>query len=204
MESKKPESKKQEPAIFQNEERAKASIELLKFIYSNVNDQTKFAESKNGALIILNSGLIFGYLSILPYEPNNCPLIIFIYSIIFVFFNVVAIFISLLSLIPILSKIPQTEKPDDGTLNILFFDHLTGFSEKELVRRTNHDLNIQESDYDDPICLQLAQQIIVNSGITKRKYCLFKKALWSTIFGLFTPIIGVIILFIVDRKQRGK
>ncbi|MCX6055102.1 MAG: DUF5706 domain-containing protein [Chloroflexi bacterium] len=172
-------------------------IEWLKFIYLNVNDQQKYAESKNGAILILNSALVIGYLTFLPYNINDCPFYLLLYSISFVILNTFAIVFSLLSFLPTLNnkiKEPKPQKNKNLEANIFFFMHLADYTERELLSRIYDDLKISNKGDIDSICTQISNQIIKNSSITKKKHQLFTTAVWLTLFGITTPIIGGIIL----------
>lgn len=170
----------------------KEPMELLRFIYVNVNDQLKFAEGKNGALLVFNSGIIIGYLTLLPYNLSDCPFYLLIYSVSFVLLNIFAIGVSLLSLVPVLENTQKKAKNLDGEKNILFFSHLANLSEIGLLKRICTCLKIPNSACDEQLYLQISNQIITNSRIAARKHELFKISVWVTICGIFTPILGAI------------
>jgi hypothetical protein len=46
----------------------------IKDIFDNVNEWLKFAEAKNGGLIVLNSGILFGTLSLYKDYKDSIPI----------------------------------------------------------------------------------------------------------------------------------
>lgn len=82
------------------------SIDNLKYILDSVNSWLKFAESKNGALLVFNLGVIFGVVRILmsPTTTINVWLQYFLISCLF--FLIVSACICLVSFIPKI-KIPS-------------------------------------------------------------------------------------------------
>lgn len=168
--------------------------ERLEYIFKNVNDHLRFAESKNGALVALNSGLIFGYLSFLPYSFSNIPWFILVYSVSFTLLNVTAIIIGLISFVPITQLKRNNKDHVIGKDNYLFFDHISNYSEEDLLERiyTDHGLSSKEKS---KYSIQVCNQIVINSTIAKRKFKLFSFAVWATIFAILTPIFGSLVLF---------
>ena len=74
---------------------------------------------------------------------------------------------------------------------IFFFEYLKTLNSKSLL-----NLHFKENDdieYPDSI-LNLADQIINNSKITSLKYEYFTVAIWTTICGIVTPVVGAILL----------
>lgn len=186
----------------QNVDEVDKLIEWLKFIHQQVNDQLKFGESKNGAVLILNSAIVIGYLTLLPFSLSDCPPTILIYSISFLFFNTAAILISLCSLLPDLdNEIKQTSK-NTNDVNLLFFIDLSFLSEEELILRMINELQLQTNCENSPFAKQLANQIIKLSIIGKNKHRHFVFAIWLTIFGITTPVIGTIVFFAYKRIAR--
>ena len=180
----------------------KSLTEQLIFIFENTNNWMKFAEAKNGALLILNSGLIFGYLGILPYTVFDCPFLILLYSISFIIFCLLALFVNLFSFLPFFKPLVliPSKKKTNLIPNVLFWGDLSKINAEELINRLNDQKN--ESLVLDQYQKDLSSQIIINSAITHRKYNLFTYSVWLTIFGLITPILGIVFLLIY-RKIKG-
>lgn len=176
-------------------------FELLKFIYLNIIDQQKYAENKNAAILVLNSAILIGYLTLLPYSLNDCPIYILLYSISFVLLGILAILASLFSFLPILSNKIENQQTQDSDFNIFFFMHLAKFTARDLLVKIYGNLNLPQPSEGDPLCMQIANQIVINSCIARRKHKLFGVSLWLSIFGIVTPIVGGIILLIYTISQ---
>lgn len=155
--------------------------EDLKYIFNNVNEWLKFAETKHAGLIVLNSGLAFGVLTIYSTFANYGPLIL-----IGLLSLALAIFFSLLSLYPMIIK-NHTAKPIKDPN--LFFNadiaHLSmdTFKIEFLKSYSSHQFTAIEND--------LIKQTIFNAKVASRKYALFKYALICTTVGLGMPLLSV-------------
>ncbi len=163
--------------------------EDIKDIFQNVNEWLKFAEAKHAGMIVLNSGIIFGILSIYKDYKTiiDWRLILTIIIVIGV-----SIILSLISLFPI-TKNEAKNKQTNVTPNLFFFGSLSKLSEIELkneLLKSNPNYQFDRFEED------LMNQIIVNAIITTKKYKLFKFAIWFTTVGLVLPVITLIIKLI--------
>ncbi len=185
------------PIIYQDK-----PFEVLKYILSIAHEQTRFAESKNAALLVFNSGLIIGLLTILPYDLRNCPLSILLYSISYVACNLVSIGFCLLAISPNLAKTKSLQIAKGDDINIFFFKETATISPRELVKKTYCDLGLYEDCSGDRISTQLANEIIIISEITCKKYKRFDSSIWWTISAIFTPILGALLYYFRNRIKR--
>ena len=101
------------------------SIDNLKYILDSVNSWLKFAESKNGALLVFNIGVIFGVVRILMSSTITMNVWIQYFLISCLFFLIVSACICLISFIPkietpslFIGKIAET-----NGINVLFYGH---------------------------------------------------------------------------------
>ena len=154
----------------------------LKDIFNNVNDWLKFAEAKHGALVALNSGVIYGMLSLYN-QFSFIPHYVILISICFLG---TSIFLSFISLFPRHEKKDLNKKKPMGA-NLFFSKDLCLYDaedlKEELNKRSNtaHVFSGLEED--------LIHQIILNSYISTRKYRLFKAAIIVTLCGFAVPVI---------------
>ena len=165
-----------------------ANLEL-KYIFSNINDWLKFAEAKHGGLIVFNIGLIVGILSSYSNIQNftfKSSLLIGIVS-----FGI-SVFLSVISQFPVTQNIFHNKKTIKNP-NLYFFGHLAFLDSQTFVHEfKNIDSSFQSSKFD----LDLINQILVNSRITRVKFTFFKFASYLTAFGFgligFSSIIKII------------
>jgi cytochrome c biogenesis protein ResB len=158
----------------------------LKEIFQNVNDWLKFAEAKHAGLIVLNSGTIFGLISI--YKDYKGTLTWFIVFISVLLFGI-SMLLSFISIFPRM-KISVKEKSKIDTPNLYFFKHLAHLKVKDLKTKLEEsDKSFHANELDE----DLMNQIIVNSQITVYKSNLFRAATICTISGLVIPLIVVFI-----------
>ena len=161
----------------------------IKEIFQNVNEWLKFAEAKHAGLIVLNSGLIFGILSI--YKDYKTIIDWHLILVIIIVIGI-SIILSLISLFPI-TKNETKNKQVNVTPNLYFFGSLSKLSEIELkseLLKSNPNYQFDRFEED------LINQIVVNAIIATRKYKLFKFAIWFTTVGLVLPVITLIIKLI--------
>jgi hypothetical protein len=163
----------------------------LKYIFSNVNEWLKFAETKNAALIVFSASII---LAILTNITNNINIILKYYIIICLIFQIISLIISLISFYPtikishILCKRNEISEKD----NLLFYGNIFKYDEKMYLKSIFNDKVENTTRFE----LDLAKQIIINSNITLKKYKFFKLSLWFSISGIVTPIGGFLILLL--------
>jgi len=161
----------------------------IKEIFQNVNEWLKFAEAKHAGIIALNSGLIFGILSIYKDYKIYVDWYFILATLIFIGISII---LSLISFFPVtkneVDKLTKLENP-----NVFFFGSLSKLRENDLKKEL---LNINPNYTFDKFDNDLLNQIIVNANITSNKYRLFKYAVLMTTIGFGLPIVNVIISLI--------
>ncbi|MCQ9207992.1 MAG: DUF5706 domain-containing protein [Omnitrophica bacterium] len=164
----------------------------LKYIFSNINDWLKFAEAKNAALLVFDTAILVGLVSIVS-TNNGLHQYVQYYLYFCMFFIVSSIILSLLSFIPKL-KMPflyQSQRHFSQD-NVLFFGHIAKYGIKEYLELL-YSQNNAKYDKKDLFQENLAGQIIINSRIALLKYKLFEIGVWLTIIGITSPIIAGLI-----------
>ncbi len=161
----------------------------LKEIFENVNNWLKFAEAKNATLIAGNGVIIFGIIKCLK-DLESYPY--FIYYLCFVI-----ILLSLSFIIALISFIANVKLPrylfkeiDNNNKNLLFYGSIKNYNEESYLQALTDSLEITDTSiHKNEFCKMYAQQIIINSKITMRKFELFNLGLKITLFAILSPIL---------------
>ena len=156
-----------------------------KDIFQNVNEWLKFAEAKHAGLIVLNSGLVFGILSVYSNFTKHLHASLIILSLIFLG---ASIFFTLVSLFPRTYKNTMPSKKNK-TPNLYFNGSIACLSKDEfkselLKTHPEHTFSVLEDN--------LIDQTILNSKIASAKYTLFKCSIICTTTGLALPLLRII------------
>jgi hypothetical protein len=169
----------------------------LKIVSVNVNDWLKFAETKNTVLLTVNGAGFFVLLQIFNSE-KKLPDIISKSLWIFAFFLLVSILIHLFSLLPNIAKhhYGRGNILDPNQENLLFFGSIAKYTAPNYLKAIYLHYEQQIITTYDEHELDLAEQIVINSKITARKFNLFKQGLYCSIFGLAFPIASFISILI--------
>lgn len=149
----------------------------LKDIFSNVNEWLKFAEAKHAGLIVLNSGIIFGILTV----QSSMPSVVLIFSILLIG---ASLYTSFASLFPLTLKSIE-DKKDFNQINVYFSGDLARLGKDDLKMILLKQMKIQHEF--DGMEDDMIQQIIANARVAGRKYYLFKVAMILLMTGL-TPV----------------
>ncbi|SFL42037.1 hypothetical protein [Halanaerobium salsuginis] len=109
-------------------------IDELEKAYNHTSQWLKFAESKNGALIALDSALLIGVFSL--FTKSSSLKVLNYYFLWIISFLIISMVISSLSFIPVLSKDKQdkvSSKKIDQDKNILFFSVIKDLTPNEYL-----------------------------------------------------------------------
>jgi hypothetical protein len=171
----------------------KNRIGVLESTLKQIVDWLKFAEAKNGALVVVGCATIFGVFRIYSSFSIESGLVT-LYAASFTIFVAAAIVISLTSFIPRIDppfwiKMPNKEEGD----NPLFFGHACKYSKRTYFELFNR---YSELDPSKECQLELAfcDQIVNNSKISFIKYRVFSSAVFLFLAGVLTPL-GALILY---------
>ena len=175
----------------------------LKYSLSIMHDQSKYAEAKNGSLIVLSGTLLFGIIGnidnikkVFIYE-NIKFLPIFKEDVYLISISLIIAHLFLSMLISLVSFFPQIKQQNleiQTTKNILFFSSNTSFESNEVLLEYYTKKYHYLKDYNNDI----SNQILNLARITKRKYDYFR---YSTncllLCPLITSIISIFCYFII-------
>lgn len=168
-------------------------INTLRDIYDDVNNWLKFAEAKNGAIIALNSALIFGILKFFT-SLDDVPVLLSLFAFVGLFMLTVSIIIALLSFIPRLThpyiKVDKISTND----NLLYFGDIAKYDKVDYRQKLTAMIATKKDEENEKLIDSKISQIIVNSKITFIKYKQFEIAVWLTISAFLTPL-GAYILY---------
>jgi len=182
----------------------------LETVFKNINDWLKFAEQKNGALLVLNVGIVWGMTRIVS-KAENIIYAIYVINVLGYIFIVLSAIICLFSFFPILTnqsfKISKLKKSyKDHSLfimeqsdkdNSLYFGDISKYKDSEYLRLISKKLGIKktytdfEKDY--------ANQIINNSKIAAKKYKLFRYASILTAFGILFFSVSILTQLVIEK-----
>jgi hypothetical protein len=166
----------------------------LDSIFKNINDWLKFAEQKNAALLFLNGGMVWGVTWVLN-SVETLSNISYWFNLIAYSFTLISALICIISFLPILQQ--RWFKPEDTctTDNCLYFAHSAKYEARDYLKLLATKLSYEaEKTTFTEFEVDLAKQIVTNSGIAVDKYKRFRFAAVFTIFavGLFLSSIGII------------
>lgn len=171
--------------------------ERLKPLLVFIQDLVKFAEAKNAVLVAFNGGAILGVLKFIG--DNTCLNEYVVYYLwTFVFFAACGLVVSLLSFLPRVKIlwVGCTGEPQ-ATDNLILFSDICKYEVNQYLRALYLADDKPSAKYTDFDKLY-ANQVIVNARIAMRKYTFFRKALWCTIAAVLTPVVGLILLCLLE------
>jgi hypothetical protein len=170
----------------------KDDVLKLDYIFDKIIDWLKFAEAKNGAILAVNSAILFG-VSRLAMTIEITSNYLLIYIILAIILLCSSILVALLSFVPRLEPplwVSFPKKPEK--VNILFFGHICSLTPKGYLEHFYKMNGLGQNQYSD-IDNQLSNQIVANSKIAYIKYKQFNFSIWLTISALLTPFGALLI-----------
>ena len=170
-------------------------LDELKHILEEVKTWLHFGESKHGALLAINLILIFKctdfFINIEEKKIIGSKVFLIIIMTLYLFSTI----ISLISFMPKLNKLDDSDVDEDSnstTNNLLnFFGDIKKYSSsKQYLRDVYYKYFNMEQTSNFPLIEQdYAKEIIINSQITNRKFKLFK---WCVIIDILATIMLLI------------
>lgn len=162
---------------------SEAVSEKLDSIFKIINEWLKFAEQKNAALLVLNSGSLWG-MSLILRNQDILPCA----GITLAALGFMLVFVS--SLLCIFSFIPILDKPSNSINlgeknnldNCLYFGDIAKYKESEYLALISYKIGEENTGYTS-FEQDFASQIIINSRITLLKYRRFKLSSTLTVIG---------------------
>jgi hypothetical protein len=153
--------------------------EKLRYILTTVNEWLKFAEAKNGALLVADTAILFGIFAVL-----NRPAVQRVFIYLAVILVIISAISSLVSFIPQLKVFSFTSKKRTGKkASLVFYGHIAEYDPQSYIEAL-HAESGTESAVIAPMEVDYAQQIIINSRIAVRKYRCFNVGLYLTVLAL--------------------
>lgn len=163
--------------------------EQLKYTFSNVNDCLKFAETKCAALLAGSAAVSVGIGQKLAEGQIEGVTLLYAWfvltQLLFCLLFCLISFVPSLNM-PWLFKLSAPGKDD----NLLFFEHIAKYSVSGYLLAINSNI---KKEKETKFQRDIAQQIVVNSVITRRKFSLFNVAVWFFVSALITPIFAFLL-----------
>lgn len=179
----------------------------LKYIFENTNNWLNFAEAKNAAVLAFNIALIAAITST-DLLKNYVTIMYIIIAIL-----TLSIIVSILSFVPktnntisdniYISTIGKIDKiierifKEDVKENLLFYGYISQLGIDQVDEYIQKMINSYDMDEEDRKITgfekELAEEIIINSRITQRKYNYFKASIYILIIGMILLLIILIL-----------
>lgn len=160
--------------------------QTLKYIYSIVYDNLKFAESKH-TLILTFSGAVLAFATTF-FSENIAQNLFAIASIVFA---LLAIFYSFIALVAKTSKITNTHKAK--VCNLTFYKDIMNFDEVSYINEIKKQYEFTNIYKPDNFDYDLARQIISNSKLAHTKFLYFNFAVVFLLASVLSLIVTVLI-----------
>ena len=181
----------------------------LTTIFHNVNDWLKYAEAKNAVLLAFSGAALTANITLLVTVQNLIDSLR-VGLIISASLLCICALICALSFLPkinlekilwIRSLSSRTMAAQSNDDNFFYFGHLKKYNSDELLNAINSlYLNNRISPPYSKECIDLAEQVTVNSGIAFLKFQLFKYSLYSLITSIAIIPTAILISLVFLRK----
>lgn len=172
-----------------NSDEHKYIQELLKEIFSNVNNWLVFAETKNAAIIAFGVAILAAITSADFFKGNAIMFSIFIAGI------VLALLIALLSFAPKRGKNKESNRVPTAADNLIFYSDIAKYNKTEYIKALAKQYlkkDIQ-ADQIEQIELDYSEEIVYNSNLANHKYDLFKCSLYIILAMMVVLILMTIL-----------
>jgi len=164
--------------------------QTLKYIYSILVENLKFAESKHSVLIALNSALA---VFISTYLTNKL-LIVKLIACLIIIFAVISLFFNFLALLSRNIKYAKNVKFKGENLNLIYYKHIINFSYDTYLEVVKKEYSFPSDYVFDGLDKDLSKQIIAISYVTNFKFSFFNYSLIFLMFELVFTILNVCIV----------
>ena len=161
--------------------------QVLKYIYNVLSENLKFAESKHGILIALNSALV---VFISSYLINNSILIKFLTCLIIIL-AIFSLFFNFMALFSRKIKYYKNLKYKYKELNLIYYKHIINFSYEQYLEEIKKAYNFPKNYKFDGLDYDLSKQIIAISNVTNVKFSYFNYSLIFLFFELLLTILNI-------------
>lgn len=173
-------------------------------ILSRVDAWLKDAKATNAIVIGFNGAAIFGILHLFEMKEFCQCVFLKYYVTNFITLSFAGLFIALISFVP-QTRLNWLWRNETSLkkINLLHFGHLAQLDVGGLIKEISKKLNISKQE-DLGIYQDYAEQIIMNSKITVRKFDYFRIAVWFTIGAIITFPLSIIAYLIFDPNSNSK
>lgn len=154
-----------------------------------INYWLSYAEAKNGALLVINIAILAVMANFFETIPEICAVVMIILIISSVY--------CLYSFFPDLSNSYKEKEVtcNSSTLNLLFWGDINKIKSSEdylKLLKERYYTNLRDDDVYNLIAKDFAEEIMINSHITVKKYFLFRRALYVDIVALLGCILLIV------------
>ena len=162
-------------------------LEYLKEQLERSNYWLTFSESKNAALVAFNVAIIaiIGEIA----NSNMCLLGL---SYLFI---IVSIFICLTSFVPNLSKESKQSESNKKNLkvNLIYYVEIAQLDAVSYIEGLKNKYHFHMIEWEQEVCRDYAEEIIINSQIAVRKYKLFQYAVLAYLMCVILFFVNIIL-----------
>jgi len=164
--------------------------QTLKYIYSILTENLKFAEGKHGVLIALNSALAVFISSYL----TNTRVIVKLLACLIIIFAAISLFFNFLALFSRSIKYVKNLKFKEDNLNLIYYKHIINYSYDKYLEAVKNEYSFPKDYKFDGLDRDLSKQIIAISHVTNYKFTFFNYSLLFLLFELILTILNVCIV----------
>jgi hypothetical protein len=176
------------------------SSERIQFVFENVNNWLRFAEAKNGALIVVNITIAVALIQTLSGITSGTmtSYIVFCMGLL-----VLSTLLCIASFFPKI-RLPDIVVPTDPTsvdTSVLYFGHIKDVCPDDYLKKLIGAGVIETEDASSLYYRDLACQTVVNAKIAHRKYEFFQVATIVTVGAIASPIAALAFWIIIHENS---
>lgn len=162
------------------------AYERMSDVFADIRGQVQFAEAKNGALFASTMAVIIGVATVLS-SFDDVPFSVLLWLGTTCFGLTGAVILALLSFLPVMGpKRHRFARGSDGNgENLIFWGEIRRFA--PLAYAEAFLQTLQVGGRPTRLIIDLAEQIVINSGIAHRKFRLFGFGAWATLTAMLAP-----------------
>jgi len=168
-------------------EDAQLAYQMMNDVLDRIHSQIEFAEAKNAALLAANLAVIVGIGAILAtsaIDQHSVRMWLFVTCLVLAGGGLIALW----SFLPVFGE--ERHEYAKGTAsagNLVFWGDIAGVSPEQYIAGVFAALELRYAP--GKIHLDLANQIVITSGIARRKFTIFKPAAVVTAIGGVVPAL---------------
>lgn len=162
------------------------------WILAQANDWLRFAEAKNGALVVFDSAILLATMQLASeHAAGHILLKLYLASLGGLLGTSLAI--ALFSFLPrtTIPLLSAGERPSPRD-NLIFFGAAKKYTAQDYAAEISTRYGLGEPT-DAQWEQDVAEQVVTNARIAMWKYTCFKVALWGAILAILTPVLGPVV-----------